>query len=150
MGATYHETTLGIEILIEPEFIPENSNPKNHYYFFAYHVQIRNAGEQSAKLVNRHWIIRDGQGMESEVRGEGVVGHQPILKPGESFQYTSFCPLPTPTGNMRGNFEMILQSGEKVQVRIPLFFLRDLRPVPSPRAHGHSKPLGVPSPSTLH
>jgi len=123
----YQEITEGIEIRVEPQFVPENSNPSHHYFFFSYRVEIRNLSEQSAQLLNRHWVIRDGNGVVREVDGEGVVGHQPILNPGESFTYTSFCPLPTPTGNMRGSYEMMRADGVSVHAKIPLFFLRNTK-----------------------
>ena len=77
--------------------------------------------------MTRHWIIVDGQRRVQEVKGDGVVGQQPILKPGESFEYSSFCPLPTPTGNMRGSFQMEEESGDSFDIEVPVFFLRDLK-----------------------
>lgn len=120
----YVETTHDIEIRVEPKFVPEQSDPTANYYFFAYRVRISNHSPTSAKLISRHWIITDGHGHTEEVRGEGVVGEQPLLEPGASYEYTSACPLPTPTGNMRGSYQMQDSAGRRLNVRIPLFFLR--------------------------
>ena len=127
----YREVSREIQVEVEPSYVPERSNPGESYYFFAYRIRITNLGTRVTQLVSRHWIITDGQGRVHEVKGPGVVGEQPVLEPGESFEYTSFCPLPTPTGNMRGTFQMMdhsgAQSGEEYSIRVPLFFLRDLR-----------------------
>lgn len=120
----YVETTNDIEIRVEPMYVPEQSDPAASYYFFAYRVRIANHSKKSAKLMSRHWIITDGHGHTEEVRGDGVVGEQPLLEPGATYEYTSACPLPTPTGNMRGSYSMIDESGRRLTVRIPLFFLR--------------------------
>ena len=120
----YVETTNGIEIRVEPAYVPEQSDPDAGYYFFAYRVRIANRSEKSAKLMSRHWIITDGNGHTEEVRGDGVVGEQPLLEPGATYEYTSACPLPTPTGNMRGSYQMVDEAGQRLTVRIPLFFLR--------------------------
>jgi ApaG protein len=123
----YREITQGIEVAVTPEYLPEQSSPEALQFIFAYHITITNRGETEVQLISRHWIITDGAGVVHEVKGEGVVGEQPKLKPGQSHQYSSFCPLPTPTGNMRGTFQMVNHLGAKFDVRIPLFFLRDLR-----------------------
>lgn len=120
----YSETTQDIEVQVEPEFVQERSNPKSGLYFFAYKVRIANHGAVPAKLVSRHWIITDGLGRVEEVRGDGVVGEQPEIQPGTSYEYTSACPLPTPTGNMRGSYHMVDGSGRHFAIKIPLFFLR--------------------------
>jgi ApaG protein len=125
----YREITQGIEVSVEPEFRPDDSAPEEYRYVFAYHITIANRGETTVQLLSRHWIITDGMGAVHEVKGPGVVGEQPILKPGESHRYSSFCPLPTPTGNMRGTFQMKNDLGAQFDVKIPLFFLRDLRSV---------------------
>lgn len=123
----YREITNGIQIEVEPEFIPEQSKPEQGYYFFNYRVRIQNLSDNQRQLINRFWVITDGSGKKEKVYGPGVVGKQPSLAPGESFEYSSFCPLPTPTGNMRGEYEMLdLTTGEKFRARIPLFFLRDI------------------------
>lgn len=120
----YRESTRGIQVDVQCEFVPERSDPARPYYFFAYTIRISNMGDRPARLVSRYWKITDGTGEVREVAGEGVVGQQPSLAAGESFEYTSFCPLPTPTGNMRGTYLMQLEDGESFEARIPLFFLR--------------------------
>src|SRR5690242_9012090 len=125
----YYETTQGIEVEVKPEYLPEESLPQASQFVFTYHITITNKGDTEVQLLNRHWIITDGAGAVHEVKGPGVVGNQPKLKPGEKHEYSSFCPLPTPTGNMRGSFEMVNNLGATFDVKIPLFFLRDLRNV---------------------
>jgi ApaG protein len=120
----YYELTQGIEIQVAPEYLTEQSSPKDAQFVFAYTVTITNRGENEVQLMNRHWIITDGTGEVHEVRGPGVVGEQPKLKPGQKHVYSSFCPLPTPTGNMRGSFQFVNQHGALFDARIPLFFLR--------------------------
>ncbi|MBI3542229.1 MAG: Co2+/Mg2+ efflux protein ApaG [Deltaproteobacteria bacterium] len=123
--STHHEE-LQIEVQAEPAYVKEESRPDDRYFFFSYTIRIKNTGDVPAKLVSRHWIITDGTGTVREVKGEGVIGQQPRLAPGESYEYTSFCPLPTPTGNMRGSYLMVTDDGKTFEVKIPLFFLRDL------------------------
>lgn len=121
----YREQTLGFQVEVEPEFVAERSNPEAGQYFFSYRLKISNRGDVPAKLLSRHWLITDGRGEKREVKGDGVVGEQPELAPGAVFEYSSFCPLTTPTGNMRGTFEMEnRQTGERFKIGIPLFFLR--------------------------
>jgi ApaG protein len=117
-------TTRGVRILVRPRFVPEQSDPDNGQWLFAYHITIRNTGEQTVQLVSRHWVITNGEGRVEEVRGPGVVGYQPVLKPGEEFEYTSGCPLTTPVGTMHGEFNMVVpDSGEKFDARIDPFRL---------------------------
>jgi len=117
-------TTRNVRILVRPRFVPEQSDPENGQWLFAYHITIRNQGEQTVQLIARHWVITDGEGKVEEVRGAGVVGYQPVLKPGEEFEYTSGCPLTTPVGTMHGEFHMIVQgSGEKFDAKIEPFRL---------------------------
>jgi len=117
-------TTRGVRILVRPRFIPEQSDPDNGQWLFAYHITIRNSGEQTVQLISRHWVITNGEGKVEEVRGPGVVGYQPVLKPGEEFEYTSGCPLTTPVGTMHGEFNMVVQgSGEKFDAKIEPFRL---------------------------
>jgi len=117
-------TTRGVRILVRPRFIPEQSDPENSQWLFAYHITIRNTGEQTVQLISRHWVITNGEGKVEEVRGPGVVGYQPVLKPGEEFEYTSGCPLTTPVGTMHGEFNMVVQgSGEKFDAKIEPFRL---------------------------
>lgn len=105
-------------------YIEARSKPELGLYFYAYTIKITNIGESTCQLMGRHWIIRDGSGKEDQVKGEGVVGEKPILRPGESYQYTSACPLKTPTGNMRGKYIMEREDHSTFEVNIPLFFLR--------------------------
>ena len=133
----YREITQGIEVVVEARFVPEQSIPSSNQFFFAYTVTISNIGTQTAELVSRQWTITDGNGQVHEVKGPGVVGETPVLKPGETFEYTSYCPLTTRTGNMRGVYWMKTETGEIFQARIPLFFLRDLRPDSRPEVLMH-------------
>jgi ApaG protein len=117
-------TTRGIRITVRPRFVPEQSDPDNGQWLFAYHITIRNQGDQPVQLLSRHWVITNGEGHVEEVRGAGVVGYQPLLKPGEEFQYTSGCPLTTPVGTMHGEFNMVMpESGEKFDAKIEPFRL---------------------------
>lgn len=117
--------TNNIEVEVASFYVPDKSNPQSQYYFYAYKVRITNFGNCPAKLLNRHWIITDGLGRIHEVKGEGVVGEQPNLAPGQSFEYTSYCPLNTPSGNMKGSYEFTLSNGDKFTSEIPLFILTD-------------------------
>lgn len=112
-----------IEVSPMPQFIPEQSDPKNDRYIFAYTITIRNIGEVPAQLVSRHWIITDGNNEIQEVRGLGVVGKQPLLQPGESFQYTSGSSLTTPIGTMKGTYQMVAEDGTHFEAEIPEFVL---------------------------
>ena len=112
-----------IVITAIPEFIPNQSSPENDHYVFAYTMTIRNAGSIAAQLVSRHWIITDAANDVQEVRGLGVVGKQPLLQPGESFQYTSGCALPTPVGTMRGSYQMAAEDGIHFEADVPEFTL---------------------------
>jgi ApaG protein len=123
----YREITREIEVQVEPSYSAEHSRPERSEFVFVYKIRITNLGARKAQLLARHWIITDGAGPVHEVKGPGVVGQQPELPPGASFEYSSYCPLPTPTGNMRGSYRMLGEDGEEFEVKIPLFFLRDLR-----------------------
>ena len=112
-----------IEVSPMPQFIPEQSDPENDCYIFAYTITIRNIGEVPAQLVSRHWIITDGNNEIQEVRGLGVVGKQPLLQPGESFQYTSGSSLTTPIGTMKGTYQMVAEDGTHFEAEIPEFVL---------------------------
>jgi ApaG protein len=116
-------TTRGIRVKVESEFVPDRSDPPNGEFFFAYHVKIENHGEESVRLLSRHWIITDGMGKEQEVRGPGVVGKQPRLRPGEAFEYTSACPLSTQIGSMHGTYRMVTDGGETFDAKIAPFTL---------------------------
>jgi len=119
----YRETTRSIEVSVEPFFLDDQSSPDESHYVWAYHVSIRNLGGETVQLLNRYWQITDGLGRVQEVRGPGVVGEQPVLKPGESFEYTSGCPLSTPSGIMVGSYEMATPAGERFDIRVPAFSL---------------------------
>lgn len=112
-----------IDIKVRPTYIADQSDPVNNHYVFSYTVTIRNNGSDAAKLLTRHWVITDGDGLIQEVKGEGVIGEQPHLKPGEGFQYTSGTFMNTPFGTMHGSYQMISDSGEKFDAEIPSFQL---------------------------
>lgn len=114
---------LNFDIQVIPTYVTEESKPDQNYFFFSYKVIIRNTGPQMAQLMSRHWIITDSFGRNEEVRGPGVVGLQPKIQPGQSFEYESACPLSTATGSMKGFYSMVTESGETVQVEIPEFWL---------------------------
>jgi ApaG protein len=119
----YRATTRGIEVQVTPRFLSERSSPENGYYFWAYTIEITNRGTATVQLKTRHWKITDAYGKLQEVRGAGVVGETPTLKPGESFEYTSGVPLPTPSGFMAGTYGMESATGEGFDVEIPAFSL---------------------------
>ena len=116
-------TTRGIRVQVEGFYDEERSAPDQSYFFFAYQVRISNEGEETAQLISREWIITDAHGREQRVQGPGVVGEQPVLHPGEMFQYTSFCPLPTPVGTMHGTYQMVTREGERFDAIISPFSL---------------------------
>jgi ApaG protein len=116
-------TTEGIRIEVVSEYMPRMSRPMNNHWFFAYTIRLTNEGKQPARLLRRHWIITDAHGEISEVRGEGVVGETPRLEPGETFEYTSGCPLPTPFGTMVGTYEWTRDDGTTFETAIPSFRL---------------------------
>jgi ApaG protein len=117
------ETTLGVKVEAESHYVPDQSAPENSHYFFSYNIQVTNLRQENIQLIARYWLITDGHGRVQEVRGEGVVGLQPVIEPGQTFEYGSFCPLQTPTGMMKGTYEMLDASGDKFEVLIPEFFL---------------------------
>jgi len=119
----YSAVTRQIEVLVEPEFLPERSSPENRQFFWAYSIVIVNESSETVQLKTRHWIITDGLGQQQEVRGEGVVGEQPVIGPGERYEYTSGVPLTTSSGFMTGSYQMVTESGEKFDLAIPLFSL---------------------------
>ena len=108
---------------VQPHYLPEQSAPEQGLYGFAYTVTITNTGDATAQLISRHWVISDSSGHSEEVKGLGVVGHQPLLKPGESFQYSSGSRLRTPTGTMHGSFFFVAEDGERFEAAIPMFVL---------------------------
>ena len=112
-----------IEIVTSPNYLPERSDPIKSYYFFSYQIKIVNRSVETVQLLSRYWHITDGQGREEDIYGPGVVGKTPILKPSDFFEYTSFCPLPTPLGFMEGSYRMLDESGEEFDVAIEQFQL---------------------------
>ena len=116
-------TTRGVRVQVESAYIPERSSPQEGRYFFAYRIRISNLGEQTVQLISRRWVITDANGNVEHVQGPGVVGEQPVLEPGESFEYTSFCPLPTPIGSMHGSYQMVTASNSRFDAEIAPFSL---------------------------
>lgn len=123
MRPMYSHTTQDIRITVQPYYLDDQSSPSEEHYVWAYHVKIENVGERTVQLLKRHWQITDAMGRIQEVRGSGVVGEQPVLEPGESFEYTSGTPLAAPSGVMVGTYEMEADSGERFDVDIPPFSL---------------------------
>jgi len=119
----YEETTRSIRITVKPFFLDEQSSPENDHYVFAYQVKIENQGAETVQLRNRYWKITDGFGHQQEVRGEGVVGEQPVISPGDSYEYTSGTPLGTSSGIMVGTYEMVTSDGESFDAAVPAFSL---------------------------
>ena len=116
-------TTQGIRVQVESLYDEERSAPQENYYFFAYRVRISNVGTETAQLLSREWIITDATGYQQQIQGPGVVGEQPVLAPGEAFEYTSFCPLSTPVGSMHGVYRMARENGEAFDAVIAPFSL---------------------------
>jgi len=119
----YRKFTHNIEVSVLPVYIDERSDPEKNVYFWAYRVQIDNQSEETVQLHSRYWHITNAEGVVEEVSGEGVVGEKPVIPPGEQFEYTSGCPLTTPSGIMVGHYEMKTESGENLRVMIPAFSL---------------------------
>lgn len=119
----YTAITRSILVSVEPTYLESRSLPAESQFFWAYRVTIENQGGETVQLLNRHWMITNARGEFTEVKGPGVVGEQPILKPGESFEYTSGAPLNTPSGMMGGAYQMETESGERFDIEIPTFSL---------------------------
>ncbi|HJU32957.1 MAG TPA: Co2+/Mg2+ efflux protein ApaG [Hyphomicrobiaceae bacterium] len=119
----YEAVTRDIRVRATPKFLEEESEPDEGKFFWAYTIEISNEGEETVQLCSRHWRITDSEGRNDEVRGPGVVGKMPVLRPGESFRYTSGCPLETPSGIMVGTYSMTTETGEQFNVQIPAFSL---------------------------
>ena len=119
----YYEETAGVAVTVKPSLIAKDKQGDQDLYLYSYNVEIKNNTDREFSLKSRHWIIRDGLGREEHVIGDGVIGEQPTIPPGESFSYTSGCPLSTPTGSMRGRYE-VEREGKTEKIDIPLFFLR--------------------------
>ncbi len=115
--------TYQFSVSVRPQFVPEHSRPDEDKFLFAYTVTIRNTGDVAAQLISRHWIITDANNKVEEVQGLGVVGEQPMLQPGEAFEYTSGCPIATPVGSMRGSYQCVAEDGTRFEAPIPEFLL---------------------------
>ncbi|MEN0040113.1 MAG: Co2+/Mg2+ efflux protein ApaG [Pseudomonadota bacterium] len=123
MSGTYEATTRGIRVTVQPQYLADRSSPKDGQWVWTYEVRLENHGQDTVQLLTRHWLIVDGNGTKEEVRGAGVVGDQPRLDPGESYTYTSGCPLKTPSGFMSGSYGMVDGEGQAFDVEIPAFAL---------------------------
>ncbi len=119
----YMSTTESVTVTVNPVYLEDQSSPDEHHYVWAYQVRIENKGERRIQLRTRYWNITDARGKVQEVRGEGVVGEQPVLEPGDAFEYTSGTPLETPSGIMVGSYEMETENGQRFDVAIPAFSL---------------------------
>ena len=122
---TSEATTRSVYVRVEPRYDPERSDPAQDHWFFLYTVTITNQGEETVQLLRRHWIITDGEGQVEEVRGPGVVGDQPVLQPGESYTYTSGCPITTAFGFMHGTYQMVTADGDEFDAEIAQFELSE-------------------------
>lgn len=119
----YRAVTRKIEVTVTPRFLADRSSPASGYFFWAYTIDIVNGGDETVQLKTRHWKITDAHGRLQEVKGTGVVGEEPVLRPGESYEYTSGVPLPTPSGFMEGSYGMITEDGRPFDIDIPPFSL---------------------------
>ncbi len=119
----YRAVTRQIEVTVEPNYLPDRSSADKNQFFWSYTIVIRNRGPETVQLRTRHWVITDATGRSQDVRGEGVVGEQPVLGPGEHFEYTSGVPLATPSGFMTGSYQMVTETGEKFDIEVPTFSL---------------------------
>lgn len=122
-SAVYQETTRAITVTVEPRYLDQQSDPERSHYVWAYHVHIENGSNNTVQLMSRHWRITDARGQTQEVVGDGVVGEQPVLGPGDSFDYTSGTPLTTPTGFMAGTYQLETPEGERFNIAVPTFSL---------------------------
>ena len=123
--STSEATTKSIKVNVKSQYDPSRSNPNQNQWFFLYTVRITNEGSDTVQLMSRHWVITDGMGKVQEVRGPGVVGNQPVLAPGESFEYTSGCPLTVPFGSMQGTYQMVNDREEQFDIEIAPFVLME-------------------------
>jgi ApaG protein len=124
-SSTSEAVTHSVRVEVESQYAPEHSQPFQNHWFFYYTVRITNEGAETVQLISRHWIITDAAGHTDEVKGPGVVGEQPVLAPGEAFQYTSGCPLPTSSGVMRGTYQMVTADGRHFDIEIAPFALHE-------------------------
>jgi ApaG protein len=120
---SYQAVTRGLVVRVRPSYLADQSDPEARRWVWAYAVEIENGGQETVQLISRHWVITDAWGRVEEVDGPGVVGEQPILKPGESYAYASGCPLSTSSGAMVGEYRMVSESGEAFEIAIPAFSL---------------------------
>lgn len=121
---TSEAVTDGLRVTVRARYSPEHSDPARSRWFFLYTIRLRNESDETLQLLSRHWVIRNGTGRVEEVRGPGVVGEQPVLEPGDEYEYTSGCPLDTPMGSMEGSYEMVWESGGSFDAAIARFDLR--------------------------
>lgn len=121
--STSEAITRGVRVRVRSRYHPDRSDPAKAHWFFSYTIRISNEGAETVQLVSRHWTIMDANGKVQEVRGPGVVGQQPILAPGQAFEYTSFCPLATAFGTMHGTYRMVVQGGAPFDAEIAPFAL---------------------------
>jgi ApaG protein len=119
----YQATTRNLRVNVVPQFVEAQSQPSDGRYFWAYTIEIRNTGPETVQLISRYWHITDETGHVEEIRGPGVIGETPVLKPGETFRYTSGCPLTTPSGIMQGSYQMTTDKGEQFSIVVPAFSL---------------------------
>jgi ApaG protein len=119
----YQAESNGFQVRVRPSYLPEQSDPEEHRFVWAYRVEIENRGEETAQLISRHWIITDASGRVEEVQGLGVVGEQPSIRPGETYAYASGCPLATTSGVMAGTYAMVSDGGSQFEIEIPAFSL---------------------------
>lgn len=117
--------TDGVRVRVEARYSPDHSDPRRSEWFFLYTIRLSNEGSETCQLLSRHWIIKNAAGKVEEVRGPGVVGEQPVLEPGDSFEYTSGCPLDTPFGSMEGTYQMVREDGRSFDAAIERFELRE-------------------------
>jgi ApaG protein len=122
-GYVYERTTQNIRVAVKPSYLDDQSDPSENRYVWSYAVTIENLGTETVQLISRYWHITDARGHVQEVRGPGVVGEQPVLEPGQAFEYSSGCPLPTPSGAMVGRYQLRSVSGENFEAHIPMFLL---------------------------
>ncbi len=119
----YAETTHDITISVKPVYLDDQSEPDESRFLWAYHIRIENQGDDTVQLLTRYWKITDANGKVQEVRGDGVVGEQPVIPPGDAYEYASGCPLETSSGFMVGSYRLVTEAGDEIDVGIPLFSL---------------------------
>jgi ApaG protein len=124
-NGTSEMVTNGVRVIVRPQYLEEQSDPESGLWLHAYHVTVENEGDSAVTLMSRHWVITNARGEVEHVRGPGVVGHQPVLEPGESFRYTSGCPMNTSLGTMHGSYEMVREDGLKFNAEIAPFTLAE-------------------------